>query len=249
MELIVIDENKLKIMLSAPDMRHYELRAERMDCADEETRRAFRHIFHDARDRIGFETEGERLFVQLYTSRGGGCEIFVTKLGEATVSGDQKDHPLARLAQAGEDALLCRLHDSGKPKETDMIHPADAPIPENDRIPAPRGCREIAYTLPDMDTLLSLCRRLHSVGYRGKSAVYIDECRDREEGNIWYLFLEVPNLTPQKGFDRSPDLPYALAFLSEYGDAVSDISAARTYLSEYGHSVCATHAVQTLARL
>ena len=30
MELIVIDENKLKIMLTAPDMRHYDLKAERV---------------------------------------------------------------------------------------------------------------------------------------------------------------------------------------------------------------------------
>ena len=88
MELIVIGENRLKIMLTGEDMAHYDLTEP--DSAEESThsvtphtRKVLRHIFADANSQIGFDTEGDRLFVQLYTSKGGGCEIFVTKLGDA----------------------------------------------------------------------------------------------------------------------------------------------------------------------
>ncbi len=88
MELIPIDDSRIKIMLTPPDMRRYDLRAEPMDRVDNRTRRAFRHIFRDAREMSGFDTAGARLFVQLYTALGGGCEIFVTKLTRDTPCDD-----------------------------------------------------------------------------------------------------------------------------------------------------------------
>lgn len=86
MELIVIGENRLKIMLTGEDMAHYELGDPYTEEIAPHTREVLRHIFADAHAEVGFDTEGERLFVQLYASKGGGCEIFVTKLestGEA----------------------------------------------------------------------------------------------------------------------------------------------------------------------
>ena len=87
MELIVIGENRLKIMLTGEDMARYDLTEpdpleESAHSVTPHTREVLRHIFADAHSQIGFDTEGERLFVQLYASKGGGCEIFVTKLGD-----------------------------------------------------------------------------------------------------------------------------------------------------------------------
>ena len=87
MELIVIGENRLKIMLTGEDMARYDLTEpdpleQSAHSVTPHTREVLRHIFADAHSQIGFDTEGERLLVQLYTSKGGGCEIFVTKLGE-----------------------------------------------------------------------------------------------------------------------------------------------------------------------
>jgi negative regulator of genetic competence, sporulation and motility len=101
MELIVIGESRLKIMLTGEDMARYELTepdptGQNANSITPHTREVLRHIFADAHSEIGFDTEGERLFVQLYASKGGGCEIFVTKLGEA-----------------GEDTLLRALTDRG----------------------------------------------------------------------------------------------------------------------------------------
>ena len=86
MELIVICDTRLKIMLTGEDMAHYDLGDPCKEEVSPHTREALRHILTDARAEIGFDTEGDRLLVQLYASKGGGCEIFVTKLedtGEA----------------------------------------------------------------------------------------------------------------------------------------------------------------------
>jgi negative regulator of genetic competence, sporulation and motility len=91
MELIVISEGRLKITLTEADMARYELADPQGGREDgwalaPHARRALRHILADANENIDFDAEGERLFVQLYTSKGGGCEIFVTRMedgGEA----------------------------------------------------------------------------------------------------------------------------------------------------------------------
>lgn len=78
MELIVISRTKLKIMLSAEDMKRLDFDP----CAggDPAGRSAFGNILKEARDRCGFDAVGERVFVQYYPEKHGGCEMFVTKL-------------------------------------------------------------------------------------------------------------------------------------------------------------------------
>ena len=83
MELIVISENKLKVMLTADDMRHYNLDCDTIDSDNAPARRAFRSILDDARAQTGFDTGKDRIFVQLYPGKAGGCEMFVTKLSTA----------------------------------------------------------------------------------------------------------------------------------------------------------------------
>ncbi len=80
MELIIISESKLKIMLNADEVKKYDLET---GCqGDISGRAAFRNILKEARDKCGFDAVGERVFVQYYPERGGGCEMFITKLGE-----------------------------------------------------------------------------------------------------------------------------------------------------------------------
>ena len=81
MDLIKISDNKLKIMLTPVDMQSYEISIGELDCINMETREAFRNIMKEARERIGFDTGGNQIYVQVYPSREGGCELFVTKLG------------------------------------------------------------------------------------------------------------------------------------------------------------------------
>lgn len=87
MELIRISESKLKVMLTGEDMRQYELNSVDLDCEDSETRHAFRCILEEAKSQTGFDTHNYRIFIQAYPCRGGGCELYVTKLGERSDNG------------------------------------------------------------------------------------------------------------------------------------------------------------------
>ena len=232
MELIVIDETKLKIMLTPPDMRHYDLHAERMTTANAATRNAFRHIFDDARERIGFDTSGERLLVQLYTSRGGGCEIFVTKLCaeddlaslESSDAAPLSDHHQDARETSAEDALLARL----AKEETMSLTPVTSSFAESAHRAEPP--ETVAYRFLEAEDLFALCRRLVASGYDGESEVYISD--DRRA--VWYLFL-----TPAAGDEIPP-------FVREYATDVSDADTLRLYLTEHGRVICASGAAAVM---
>ena len=81
MELLRIGEEKLKIILSSEDLLSFEIEASELDYANTETKRMLWEILHRAKQSVGFDTDGHRVLVQLYPSRDGGCEMFVTKLG------------------------------------------------------------------------------------------------------------------------------------------------------------------------
>jgi negative regulator of genetic competence, sporulation and motility len=87
MELILINESKLKIMLSPDDMKEYEIDCQSVDYKSTETRRAFWSILDRVKQETGFDAASERVYIQMYPSRDGGCEMYVTKLG---FSGDGK---------------------------------------------------------------------------------------------------------------------------------------------------------------
>ncbi len=247
MELIIINQSKLKIMLTPPDMQRYELSAEQMDCADEQTRRAFRHIFDDARDRIGFDTTGEKLLVQLYTSREGGCEIFVTKLGDRegifphNKPQTTRDTHHTKALTTPEETLLRRVLQS---EETDMssLTNAGRPLPtlsHSPSLPTEAQLRSIAIAFPHMSALLAACHRLQHAGYLGESDAYIDDS-ERVPAPT-YLFLNVPD-------NANYRLPERFAFLNEYGRAVESVPL-RLYVTEHGRVLCGGDAVGTLGCL
>ena len=80
MELILINDKKLKIMLTPEDMKEYELDCETVDYTQTETRRAFWNILDEAKHQTGFDAASERVYIQLFPSSEGGCELFVTKI-------------------------------------------------------------------------------------------------------------------------------------------------------------------------
>ncbi|MFA5561455.1 MAG: adaptor protein MecA [Eubacteriales bacterium] len=80
MELILISDSKLKVMLSADDMEKYEIRSDEIDYDNTETRRAFWQILDEVKQRTGFDAATDKVLIQVYPSRDGGCEMFVTKL-------------------------------------------------------------------------------------------------------------------------------------------------------------------------
>ena len=103
MELIVISDARLKVMLSAEELRRYELDGGTAAGDDPETKRALREILDEVKAKTGFDASGERVLVQLYPSRGGGCELFVTKLGKNLSS---KPLPEERRCESGREAVF-----------------------------------------------------------------------------------------------------------------------------------------------
>lgn len=88
MELIRINDKKLKIMLTSTDMKNYALDVQKLSGGAEETRQAFRHLLHDAGIDGGFEPGNDKIYIQYYPSREGGCEMFITRLDQVAAPMD-----------------------------------------------------------------------------------------------------------------------------------------------------------------
>lgn len=80
MEMIVISDSKLKVMLSSEDMSRFRISCDTINYDNTETRRAFWNILDEAKHRTGFDAARDRIYVQVYPSKSGGCEMYVTKL-------------------------------------------------------------------------------------------------------------------------------------------------------------------------
>jgi negative regulator of genetic competence, sporulation and motility len=82
MELILIGDSRLKVMLTPEDVRRFAPDLEESELDGPAAKAALRELFDEIRRRSGFDAANDRVLVQLYPSRGGGCEIFLTKLGK-----------------------------------------------------------------------------------------------------------------------------------------------------------------------
>lgn len=106
MEMIVIDSDRIKITLTADDMKKYSLGGEAFDFENTETRKQLRKILDEANRKTGFDIEPGKVLVQLYETCSGGCEIYVTRVPEPEVK-TEKDgfYIIDGLHNVG---MLCR---------------------------------------------------------------------------------------------------------------------------------------------
>ncbi len=105
MELILINNCKLKIMLSPDDMKEYDLSCDSVDYANTETRRAFWSILDEAKHRTGFDAASDRIYIQLYPSKSGGCELYITKLLSCPSEHSAERSPPERELAFGFDGI------------------------------------------------------------------------------------------------------------------------------------------------
>lgn len=78
METIKISGKKLKIMCTEDDLERYELSVP-VDVASASGRERLRRLLRDACGDNDFDPSEGRVFVQIYESAAGGCELFVTQ--------------------------------------------------------------------------------------------------------------------------------------------------------------------------
>ena len=249
MELIPINQSKMKIMLSAPDLQYYELSLHNphdLSCEDEDVRGAFRHIFDDVEAKTGFHTKGEKLFVQMFTSKCGGCEIFVTRLGtassaEAAFGNPSEVNDTSLTPQELE--LIDRILESGH-TEGGLDHMNDNAKEAVSLPTAGRRTRKEEITkrktyvmIDSLDLLLSVCHRLMRLPYEGISRAYVLD----HGASAYALYLELPDCVFYT-------LPEVYAFLKEYGDITRN-KYSELFLLEHGRVLCAERAVETLGSL
>ena len=79
MEFLLITDAKLKIVLDAEDMKKYKLEASTEQGTT--ARKALWRVLDIAKEEVGFDPAGDKVLVQFYPVKAGGCEVFVTKLG------------------------------------------------------------------------------------------------------------------------------------------------------------------------
>ena len=181
MELIPINSSKLKIMLDENDMKEYNI-GDQADCASSETRVAIRHILDRVKEQIGFDTEGSEIFVQLYTSKKGGCELFVTK---STAPPPKTKQPSTH----GE-------HKNKKSPPSPITAQEGSPQKQKER-------GRIYYSFNALSDLCKICKLLAENEIQICGSVYQDE------RGIFFLALESDNI---KEYARLDKLTFILEF-------------------------------------
>jgi negative regulator of genetic competence, sporulation and motility len=141
----MISEKKLKVMLCQEDLQQFEIKAEQLDYSNTETKRMFWDILNRAKHLTGFDTDGQRVLVQLYPSKEGGCEMFVTKIGLL----NQSDYETLKTSEG---------------KTTQKFHI------QKKRSHKKELCIFSFYSSKD---LITVCKRLSYLGYIGESSAYI----------------------------------------------------------------------------
>ena len=146
MELIRISERKLKIMLTPADMTQFEMDVETLGEDSMETRKSFRMLMKEVRRQIGFEIADQKISVQYFPSREGGCEMFVCS---SPYSPEERKRALVKSTPAGLPAKADKKRTTYK--------------------------KEVVCRLENITLLLAVCHRLHKIDFQGESSAYRDE--------------------------------------------------------------------------
>ena len=77
MEFMKIGNNSLKITLSAKEAKGYDL-TEGANLDGEEVKRTFEKLLIRAKREIGYRYAGEKVIAEIFSSKNGGCEIFLS---------------------------------------------------------------------------------------------------------------------------------------------------------------------------
>lgn len=222
-EIIPINDSKLKIMLDESDMKELHI-CEDADCARGETRLAIRTILERAKTQIGFNTEGSEIFVQLYTSKGGGCELFITKSNAL---------PFASLNNEGKSDKKPQRREGPHKKKTQ--EESCAITPKAETLPTQRRSTigKMIFSFESLRDMCDVCKILKEKKSGVESRAY------RGADDNYYLVIENANMSAYCRLD-------SLTFILEYGrrERADHIS---TYLSECGKAICLENAIETLS--
>lgn len=224
MELIPINDSKLKIMLDESDMKELHI-CDDADCARGETRLAIRTLLERAKTEIGFNTEGSEIFVQLYTSKSGGCELFITK-GNTLPIPSAEDEPKEDKRQKKKES---------QPKKKPSGDYCSLPS-RRETLPEQRRATfgKMIFSFESLRDLCAVCRILHKREAGIISRAY------RDAYDAFFLVLENANISAYTRLD-------SLTFILEFGKRERSDHLS-TYLSEHGSVICSENALEILSQ-
>ena len=177
METIVINKDKIKIMLDSDEMEEYcpEDDFSKKNAKAEE---AIWKILDKVSDVTGFDTEKSSFYVQIYPSKSGGCEMFITRILIPEIS------TAAKCCQDG--AKLQKEDMSGMKyiyENEENLMPYEGETCKTPKLKSRTGM--FIYRFDDFETLLKVCREISLSDAIGDSEAYYDTL----EG-CCYLILE-----------------------------------------------------------
>lgn len=116
MEHILISPGKLKLMLTKRDLDKYELDDVTLYGEDNFKRKAFRELLADVKRDVGFDAAEDKVLIQLYPSKDGGAEVYITRLGlrRFDVSEKKTNSVYAFLTMSELISGCAKLHGAGK---------------------------------------------------------------------------------------------------------------------------------------
>lgn len=206
MELIVINENKLKIMMNKADMERFELDENEFYLSITDSRKILNRILSDCPIRTGFEkiSPSDKILIQLYPEKGGGCELFVTKIeleSELYAEGDEIFMP------SNNDERLFLTGNVTKKSETRK--------------------NSFTYSFIDLENTILACKELQNKRFCGKSSLY------KHANGRFYLILGIPKGENEKSspisflseFGELENTERASLSLSEYGICIIEQNA------------------------
>ena len=196
MDMIMISDRKLKVMLTREDLDGYGVATEDLDYANTDTKRMLWDLLSLAKKRVAFHTDGHRVLLQIFPSRDGGCEIFVSKLGD--LPRKDSDAPADLYA---EPILHCKREH------------------RSDSLPQRMG----AFRFETMDWLLTVCRRLFDIGYGGESAAYAGDNHSYYlllDGMDTTGYLPLDEFSFIREYGSAESAEGTLHFLSEHGTPI-----------------------------
>ena len=102
MNIILISDDRLKVVLTDNDLSSYGIRIEDIDYGNTETKRVFWTILDKAKNETGFDAALSRIFIQIYPDARGGCEMYVSRIGDK------------KSVRRGSDRVQCAVGGTAK---------------------------------------------------------------------------------------------------------------------------------------
>lgn len=112
MKLYRQSESEIRIRLTKEDLASYSMTVDDLDYDSAQGKRVIWELFDRARQETGFEADGEKIYIQLYPTERGGCDLFVTKLESA--------HSRVCFNFADFDTLFTALRNGKLPSDSEL---------------------------------------------------------------------------------------------------------------------------------